>query len=300
MTDKTVEPAGETPVNQPKAKSRPGKIATHTAVRTSGSIRPAALDRWNPAIHASVRASNVIEMYDVIGEDMWTGGGITAKSVAKSLKEFGSGNVEIHLNSPGGDMFEGIAIYNLLASHAGSINVKIMGLAASAASIIAMAGDTVEIGDASFLMIHNCWCLVVGNRHDFMETAVYLEPFDRAMAEVYAKRSGQDIGKIEEWMDANSGDGTYFSTQQALDLGFADGKLSAESVKLLPSAALIENKPKTEILRAELALQANMPKSEARALLAKIRGGGDSVAEPQDAGDTWLVEANALLAKMRT
>lgn len=285
------------------AKERPGIIECNKAVKTTGSIRPAALDRWNPAIHAADEPSNVIQMYDVIGEDFWSGGGITAKSVSADLKRIGAGDVEVHINSPGGDMFEGIAIYNLLASHPGTVTIKVMGLAASAASIIAMSANDLQIGEASFLMIHNCWVMAVGNRHDMFETASYLEPFDKAMAAVYAKRSGQDIGKIEGWMDANGGDGTYFSTQQAIDLGFADNKIAADAVKLIPSAAQKDGKPKNELLKAELALCSQMSKPEARALLAKINGtaAADPTTKPVAGDDlSWLFSgANNLLSAMK-
>jgi ATP-dependent protease ClpP protease subunit len=96
---------------------------------------------------------------------------ITAKGVAAQLRAIGDRPVEVQINSPGGDMFEGFAIYNVLREHPQAITVKIMGMAASAASIIAMAGDTIEIGAASFIMIHNCEVVAVGNRHDMAETA---------------------------------------------------------------------------------------------------------------------------------
>jgi ATP-dependent Clp protease protease subunit len=85
-------------------------------------------------------------MYDVIGEDFWSGGGVTVNRVDAALRQIGNQDVEVHINSPGGDMFEGIAIYNRLLEHPGKVTVKVLGLAASAASIIAMAGEEVLIG----------------------------------------------------------------------------------------------------------------------------------------------------------
>jgi ATP-dependent Clp protease protease subunit len=97
--------------------------------------------------------------------------------------------------------------------------VKVMGLAASAASIIAMAGEERLIGPASFLMIHNCWVLAVGNRHDMAEVAEFLEPFDDAMAGVYADRAGSQEGRrLAKWMDAE----TWMSGGMAEERGFAD------------------------------------------------------------------------------
>ena len=82
---------------------------------------------------------NTVSIYDVIGEDWWTGGGFTAKRMSAALRSLGKGPVTVAINSPGGDMFEGIAMYSMLREHPGEVTIKVMGLAASAASIIAMA-----------------------------------------------------------------------------------------------------------------------------------------------------------------
>jgi ATP-dependent Clp protease protease subunit len=115
-------------------------------------------------------------------------------------------------------MFEGIAIYNVLREHPQDITVKVMGMAASAASIIAMAGDTVEIGAASFIMIHNCWVMAIGNRHDMAETAAVAGAVRRAMRDVYAARTGQKAEEVAKWMDAE----TFMSGSTAIERGFAD------------------------------------------------------------------------------
>src|SRR5690606_30844040 len=96
-----------------------------------------------------------IGIYDVIGQDFWTGEGVTAKRVAAALRSMGAGPVTVYINSPGGDVFEGLAIYNLLREHKGEVTVKVMGLAASAAPVIEMAGDVVQVPRARFLMILN-------------------------------------------------------------------------------------------------------------------------------------------------
>src|SRR3546814_14287294 len=101
-----------------------------------------------------------------------------------------------------------------------------MGVGASAAAIIAMAGDQIEIGAASFLMIHNCWVRAMGNRHDMAETAEWLAPFDAAMADVYAARSGADREDIVKWMDAE----TFMSGSTAVERGFASALLAADQV----------------------------------------------------------------------
>jgi ATP-dependent Clp protease protease subunit len=175
------------------AKARPGALPIPANRDVSALTRPSVLDKWGDeaaGIRAVTTGDNVITMFDTIGEDFWTGGGITAKKVSAQLRAIGDRPVTVQINSPGGDMFEGIAIYNVLREHQQDITVQVMGMAASAASIIAMAGDTVEIGAASFFMIHNAWVLAIGNRHDMAETATWLEPFDAAMRDVYAARTG--------------------------------------------------------------------------------------------------------------
>jgi ATP-dependent Clp protease protease subunit len=139
-------------------KDRPSALPMPADRSVSALARPNILEKW-AADAAGIRAvesnDNVITMFGAIGEDYWSGGGITAKTVTAQLRAIGDRPVEVQINSPGGDMFEGIAIYNVLREHAQAVTIKIMGMAASAASVIAMAGDTVEIGAASFLMIHN-------------------------------------------------------------------------------------------------------------------------------------------------
>jgi ATP-dependent Clp protease, protease subunit len=125
----------------------------------SGEVRPVALERWNPSIRAANEDEYRISIFDPIGFDPWTGEGVTAKRIAAALRTLDGADVTVNINSPGGDMFEGLAIYNLLREYSGKVVVKVLGLAASAASIIAMAGDEVRIARAGFLNIHNCWVL---------------------------------------------------------------------------------------------------------------------------------------------
>jgi ATP-dependent protease ClpP protease subunit len=127
-----------------------------------------ALQRWSPEVHAAKTEDNTITMYDVIGSD-GMGGGITVKRIAAALRQIGNQDVSVSINSPGGDFFEGISIYNLLRDHPKKVEIKVVGLAASAASVVAMAGDEIRIAEAGFLMIHNSWALVIGNQDDLRD-----------------------------------------------------------------------------------------------------------------------------------
>ncbi|MBG0609381.1 Clp protease ClpP, partial [Enterobacter hormaechei] len=184
-------------------KQLPAAPAGRPCARLTCETLPSALDRWDGGIKAAATDDNSISVFDVIGQDYW-GEGVTAKRIAGALRAMNGADVTVNINSPGGDMFEGLAIYNLLCEYEGRVTVKVLGIAASAASVIAMAGDDIQIGRGAFLMIHNCWVYAMGNRHDFAELAQSLEPFDNAMADIYAARSGLDMAAVQKLMDAES------------------------------------------------------------------------------------------------
>jgi ATP-dependent protease ClpP protease subunit len=286
------------------AKARPGAMPLPARQDVQALTKPQVFERWS-ADAAGVRpvavaqGDNVITMFDVIGEDFWTGGGVTAKKVASQLRAIGDRPVEVQVNSPGGDMFEGIAIYNVLREHPQPVTIKVMGMAASAASILAMAGDTIEIGAASFLMIHNCWVVAVGNRHDMRETADFLEPFDAAMVDVYAQRSTSDGKTIAKWMDAE----TYMSGSMAIERGFADALLSADTVAV-DEQAKATDRQFNELRCLELQLvAAGATRTEARARINKIKGTpGAALENPTPgAGDlSWLGAAVGLSELLRS
>lgn len=176
------------------------------------------LAKWAERPMAAAEGEDTISIFDVIGEDFWTGGGFTAKRAAGALRAIGNKDVKVQINSPGGDVFEGIAIYNLLRAHPAKVTVEVMGWAASAASIIAMAGDEVRMGPGTFLMVHNAWGVVVGNRHDLRATAEILEGIDQGLIDIYAARASIDRKAIEKLMDAES----FMGPTEAIEKGFAD------------------------------------------------------------------------------
>lgn len=177
------------------------------------------LAKWAEVPMAAADDSeNTITMFEVIGEDWWSGGGVTAKRVSAALRSIGNKDVKVKINSPGGDMFEGIAIYNMLRSHPAKVTVEVLGWAASAASIIAMAGDEIRMGLGTFMMVHNAWGVVVGNRHDMREAATLFDGFDSAIADIYEARTGMKRKDIEKLMDAE----TFMGPSEAVEKGFAD------------------------------------------------------------------------------
>ncbi|QHA85548.1 head maturation protease, ClpP-related [Serratia rhizosphaerae] len=223
---------------------------------------PSALERWNGGLKAAASDDNSISVFDVIGQDYW-GEGVSVKRIAGALRSMNGADVTVNINSPGGDMFEGLAIYNLLREYQGKVTVKVLGLAASAASIIAMAGDEIQIGRGAFLMIHNCWVVALGNRHDFASMAEYLEPFDNAMADIYAARSGLDSDTIKQMMDGE----TYIGGSDAIEKGLADSLLSSDAV------AGDDDSPAAALRKLDsLLAKTNTPRSERRKLLKSLTG----------------------------
>ncbi|MFG1333995.1 head maturation protease, ClpP-related [Xanthobacter autotrophicus] len=271
------------------AMARPGAMPVPADRSVQALTKPDVFERWGDdaaGVRALAVGDNVITMFDVVGEDFWTGGGVTAKKVAQQLRAIGDRPVEVQINSPGGDMFEGLAIYNVLREHPQDVTVKVMGMAASAASVIAMAGDRIEVGAASFLMIHNAWVLAMGNRNDLRETADWLEPFDTAMVSLYAGRSKQDAKTIAKWMDAE----TYMSGVTAIERGFADALLPADAVSQ-DEAAKASDRAVNELRAMELTLIAGgMTRTQARARISKIKGtpgAAPEAATPGAGSEDW-------------
>lgn len=196
-------------------------------------MRPDALERWEPGIRAAADDDGpTISIYDRIGES-YDGEGVTTKRISAALRNIGARDVVVNVNSPGGDFFQGVAIYNLLREHKAKVTVKVMGIAASAASVIAMAGDEILMGDGAFLMIHNAWAMAIGNRHDMIKASEQLAPFDAAMASVYAARSGLSATEAAAMMDKES----WLGAVQAVEQGFASGILAREQMGHDPEAS---------------------------------------------------------------
>ena len=161
-------------------------------------------------------------IYDEIG--YW---GVTASDFVKELQTVDVDNIELHINSPGGDVFDGIAIYNALMNHKAKVTSYIDGLAASAASFIAMAGQEVIIARNATMMIHDAHGLCIGNAADMAEMANLLNKSSDNIADIYAQKSGNDVGI---WRDAMRAE-TWYSSVEAVEAGLADKVGSKNSDK---------------------------------------------------------------------
>jgi len=258
---------------------------------------PRALASWNPGIRAAAgETDNSISIFDVIGYDWWTGEGVTAKRIAVALRAIGEGDVVVNLNSPGGDYFEGLAIYNLLREHKGRVTVKILGIAASAASVIAMAGDEVQIARAGFLMIHNAWVSTSGDRHQLRDTAEWLEPFDATAADIYAVRTGIDTVELATMLDKE----TWIGGADAVERGFADSLLSSDQVTDDPNQRERGDRLRAERSADNLGRLAGASRAEIRQLiqdLKRVTPGADDDGTPGAADTAGL---QSLLTDLRS
>lgn len=271
-------------------KKLPGapQVGAHPHIKCD--ISPKALEAWNPNLKAaSLESDNVITMYDPIGED-FMGGGVTAKRVSAALRSIGAGkDVVVNINSPGGDVFEGLAIYNLLREHEGKVTVKVVGLAASAASFIAMAADEIRIGRAAFFMVHNAWIFAMGNRHDLRDAADWLEPFDAAIADIYAARSGLPTEEVTALMDNE----TWIGGSDAVKTGWADEFLASDEASDKP-----DNSSEYRIAAREMDVamaKAGMPRSKRRSLMQALKSGKPSAAD--DSGTPSATDDEAGMAE---
>lgn len=226
-------------------------------------LSPRAVDMWRPGVQADAAEDEAtISILDVVGYDYWTGDGVTAKRIAGALRSIGADKpVTVYINSPGGDMFEGLAINSLLQEHKGKVTVKVLALAASAASIIAMAADEIQIARGAFFMIHNAWVVAAGNRNELREVAEWLEPFDSAMADVYAERTGLPIKDIAKAMDKES----WIGGSDAVELGYAD--------QVIDYTITEDGSTKASAVRKiDMALaKAGVPRSERRTMLNELK-----------------------------
>lgn len=261
-------------------------------------LLPKALEAWNPGLHAAEQeAENTISIYDPIGADFF-GDGVTAKRIAGALRNIGPGkDVTVNINSPGGDVFEGLAIYNLLRDHRGKVTVNVMGLAASAASFIAMAADEIRIGRAAFFMVHNAWVMAMGNRNELREVADWLEPFDHTLADIYAARTGLPIEDIKDQLDAE----TWIGGTEAVEMGWADDYLPSDMVEADDPSNQLDSRLAAREMDVVMA-KAGVPRSKRRSLMQALKSGTPSAADsgtPSAADhEAGMAEAYADFQKM--
>jgi ATP-dependent protease ClpP protease subunit len=171
---------------------------------------------------AEAAAPAEVMIYGRIGGGGWFSEGISAADVAAILREAGPGPLNVRINSPGGDVFDGVAIHSLLARHAGTVTVTVDGLAASAASFIMLAGDRIIAARNSFVMIHDAMTYTYGNGDTHRAAGELLDKVSDNIADMYAERAGEDAPYWRGKMTENGEDGVWYTGQEALDAGLVD------------------------------------------------------------------------------
>jgi ATP-dependent Clp endopeptidase proteolytic subunit ClpP len=236
------------------------------------------MNKWYKIENKADKAE--IWIYEEIGEDFWTGDGITAKKFQKELSEIKASQIDLHINSPGGLVFDGITIYNLLKQHPANVTTYIDGLAASIASVIALAGDRVVMAENALFMIHKASGMVMGNSDDMRDFADKLDKVNGSIATTYISKTKKDEKEISDLMAAE----TWLTAEEALEMGFVDelaGEIDmAACAKFIPIMAkagfknipkdISEKKQTPSVKEAEKGLRdAGFSLKQAKTILAK-------------------------------
>ncbi len=186
---------------------------------------------WNFVNNAQTGASELYIDGEIASEESWWSDVVTPRAFRRELARVG--DVTVFINSPGGDVFAGAEIYTALREHKGKVTVKISGIAASAASVIAMAGDEVLMSPVAYMMIHDPWTYAVGNARELEHTADVLRTVSEGMIAAYTTKTGKTRDEIAALLAGE----TYMNAQEAVDEGFADGILYEEAQPQQPASA---------------------------------------------------------------
>ena len=178
-----------------------------------------------------------ITIYEEIGEGGFFYDSLSAKEFNKQLKTLPDtvNQIDVRINSPGGDVFDGITIYNRLKQHKAKVTVYVDGLAASIASIIALAGDEIIMSEGAMVMIHKPWTVAVGDSSSLQETIDRLDDVEEQLLSIYQRKTGLDRSELRQMLSGE----TWMDAEQAIDLGFADKVSQEESA---PIAASLKDK----------------------------------------------------------
>lgn len=171
----------------------------------------------NVGVGAVSNTSTRIDIYEEIG-----GWGVQASDFVAQLRDVASPEIDLHINSPGGSVFDGVAIYNALSQHPATVHGYVDGLAASAASFIAQACDTITMNPGSMMMVHDAIGMTWGNALDHTTMAGLLAQVSDSIADLYAARAGGDAATWRAVMENNGGEGRWYTAREAVAAGLAD------------------------------------------------------------------------------
>jgi len=211
--------------------------------------------------------SRTLYLEGAIAEETWFGDEVTPKQFKNELMS-GTGDITIWINSPGGDVFAASQIYNMLMDYRGKVTVKIDGIAASAASVIAMAGGDVLISPTGLFMIHNPMTIAFGDTVEMEKAIAMLSEVKESIINAYELKTGLSRAKLSHLMDAES----WFNANKAVELGFADGILfSDESGKAsAPEGVIFSRMAVTNSLISKLPQKAKHDGTDANTLYKRL------------------------------
>lgn len=212
----------------------------------------------------------MLELNGTIAEDSWFDDDVTPQLFKEELNA-GSGDITVWINSPGGDCVAAAQIYNMLSNYAGKVTVKIDGIAASAASVIAMAGDTVLVSPVSMMMIHNPATIAWGDSAEMQKAIAMLEEVKESIINAYEIKTGLDRKKLSKLMDAE----TWMDSNSAVEMGFADEimqrntaeDMAVPTVNMMYSRAAVTNSLKEKIAKK---CKIEKPKTKAEDLFSRL------------------------------
>ncbi len=205
--------------------------------------------------------SNDIAEISIFGDigASWFGESITAKDFKEDFDAIKSAKeIKVSIDSLGGDVFQGIAIYNIIAAEREKVSIEILGVAASAASIIALAGSSLKMGTGAFFMIHNVWSFAMGNASDFRKVADDLDKVSGSLVTIYAERSNLSVDEIKAAMDEE----TWYDASEAIAAGFADEQEELEAIAASYDNRMYAYKHLPEKLRGSVENKAPATKRE--------------------------------------
>lgn len=226
------------------------------------TIQPAAEKRsfYNIKQDEDARHAEIL-IYDEIASGCIADvlGLVSAKRFVSDLMALDVDTITLRINSPGGDVFDGVAIYNALRDHDARVSVKVDGLAASIASVIMLAGDERHVGIGAKVMIHNPWCMTMGESSDMRKTADLLDDIRDGILDVYVDRTGADRDELAAAMGAE----TWFSSKDALAMGFAtavdesvDSEVAVRNIARFDERVAARHRYENTPATVKLALQA--------------------------------------------
>lgn len=186
-----------------------------------------------------------VYLYDEIGFSFF--GGISAKEFIDDINALDVPVINVRINSPGGDVFDGVAMYNALKRHSARVVVDVDGLAASIASVIAMAGDEVRIADGAMFMIHRAMTGMYGNANEMEKTVDLLRTVDGQMEGIYLKRIDATEEQLTEWLDEE----TWLTAEESVEYGFADTMGESQAVAAMVNPGRFNKTPSHLVAKSE-------------------------------------------------